>query len=52
MLTDRKVYSWDQLTLGGGVQRFHSETIAGQPREWECNDENCSECYNHEQENK
>lgn len=51
MTSSRVVHTWDQLTLGGGVVRFHSETIGTEPHYWECEDEDCSECYDYEQEN-
>jgi mannose/cellobiose epimerase-like protein (N-acyl-D-glucosamine 2-epimerase family) len=44
-MTTRVVRTWEQMTLGGGFVRFHSETIGTEPHYWECEDENCSECY-------
>ncbi len=52
MLTSRVVRTWDQGTLGGSFVRFHSETTNATTHVWECNDEECSDCYNYEQENK
>lgn len=51
MTDTRTVQTWEQMTLGGGVVRFHSETIGHQSSYWECVDEECSDCYNYEQEN-
>jgi len=51
-MTTRTVHTWDQLTLGGGFVRFHSETIGTQPHIWECNDENCDDCRNYNKESK
>ncbi len=48
-MTIRVVRTWDQLTLGGGVVRFHSETIGTQPHIWECQDENCVTCVTYQQ---
>ena len=47
----RTVQTWEQMTLGGGVVRFHSETIGSTSSYWECVDENCDDCHAYEQEN-
>lgn len=47
-----RVQTWEQMTLGGGCVRFHAETIGSMSTYWECEDENCSECYTYTQENK
>lgn len=52
MLTSRVVRTWDQMTLGGGFVRFHSETTNATTYVWECNQPDCDDCHNCEQENK
>lgn len=39
-----RVQTWEQLTLGGGFVRFHSETVGRTSNQWECEDENCDDC--------
>jgi hypothetical protein len=47
MLTDgpSTIITWEQLLLGGGRVRFHSETTATANYYWECVDEECEDCF-------
>lgn len=49
----RSIQTWEQMTLGGGCVRFHSETIGNMSTYWECEDEECVTCvtYQHNKEN-
>lgn len=40
------IKTWDQLTLGGGSDRFHSEIVNGTTFEWRCElGSDCDECH-------
>jgi hypothetical protein len=52
MMCDRRVVTWDQLTLGGSEVRFHSETTAHSSYEWECDAPTvCQYCYEYDRRN-
>lgn len=51
-MTSSAIQTWEQMTLGGGCVRFHSETIGNMSTYWECEDEDCDFCHEYLTNNK